>query len=57
MPSEKSGENARRNEVGLGKWDAEDMENALNARDRTACGPVASPDGLYLVRVIYSSPA
>ena len=40
-------------EVGLGKWDTEDMQAALEARDRTTCGPVASPDGLYLVRVIY----
>lgn len=40
-------------EVGLGKWDAEDMQTALDARDRTACGPVASPDGLYLVQVTY----
>ena len=40
-------------EVGLGKWDSEDMREALEARDRTACGPVASPDGLYLVQVIY----
>jgi tRNA pseudouridine38-40 synthase len=40
-------------EVGLGKWDAEDMQAALDARDRTECGPVASPDGLYLVQVIY----
>jgi len=29
-------------EVGLGKWDAEDMQMALEARDRQACGPVAS---------------
>ncbi len=40
-------------EVGMGKWDAEDMQAALDARDRTECGPVAAPDGLYLVRVIY----
>ena len=40
-------------EVGMGKWDAEDMQQALEARDRTACGPVSSPDGLYLVQVIY----
>lgn len=40
-------------EVGLGKWDTEDMQAALGARDRTTCGPVASPDGLYLVQVIY----
>ena len=40
-------------EVGLGKWDAEDMHAALEAKDRTECGPVASADGLYLVEVIY----
>ncbi len=40
-------------EVGLGKWDVEDMQAALDARDRTECGPVAAPDGLYLVQVIY----
>ena len=41
-------------EVGLGKWGAEDMKAALEARDRTECGPVASPDGLYLVQVKYA---
>lgn len=40
-------------EVGLGKWDTEDMQAALLSCDRTECGPVASPDGLYLVQVIY----
>ena len=40
-------------EVGMGKWDTEDMQAALDAKARTECGPVASPDGLYLVRVIY----
>jgi len=40
-------------EVGLGKWDREDMELALSAKKRTECGPVAPPDGLYLVKVIY----
>jgi tRNA pseudouridine38-40 synthase len=39
--------------VGEGKWNAEDLARALAARDRTACGPVAPPDGLYLVRVDY----
>ncbi|MBN8966076.1 MAG: tRNA pseudouridine(38-40) synthase TruA [Rhizobiales bacterium] len=39
--------------VGGGKWSADDMTRALEARDRAACGPVAPPDGLYLVRVDY----
>jgi tRNA pseudouridine38-40 synthase len=30
-----------------------DLERALQARDRAACGPVAPPDGLYLMRVDY----
>ena len=40
-------------EVGMGKWDAQDMQAALAAKDRTVCGPVAPPDGLYLTQVIY----
>lgn len=40
-------------EVGLGKWDSENMQAALEARDRRECGPVAPPDGLYLTKVIY----
>ena len=39
--------------VGEGRWSADDLAAALAARDRTACGPVAPPDGLYLVRVEY----
>ena len=39
--------------VGEGKWSADDLASALAARDRTACGPVAPPDGLYLMRVDY----
>ena len=39
--------------VGTGKWQPCDVRAALEARDRTACGPVAPPDGLYLVRVDY----
>ena len=39
--------------VGEGKWSADDLAAALAARDRTACGTVAPPDGLYLARVDY----
>ncbi len=39
--------------VGEGKWTAEDMRQALEARDRAAAGPTAPPDGLYLTRVDY----
>lgn len=40
-------------EVGLGKMSADDLAAVLAARDRTQCGPVAPPDGLYLDRVSY----
>jgi len=40
-------------EVGVGRWTAEDVRAALEARDRTACGPVAPSDGLYLTGVGY----
>lgn len=39
--------------AGDGRWTAADIRAALEARDRTACGPVAPPDGLYLMRVDY----
>jgi tRNA pseudouridine38-40 synthase len=39
--------------VGEGKWSADDLAAALAARDRTACGTVAPPDGLYLAKVDY----
>jgi tRNA pseudouridine38-40 synthase len=39
--------------VGEGAWAPDDVAAALAARDRTACGPVAPPDGLYLVAVDY----
>ena len=42
-------------QAGVGKWSADDVSAALNARDRAACGPVAPPDGLYLVRVDYGA--
>jgi tRNA pseudouridine38-40 synthase len=40
--------------VGEGKWSAADLAQALAARDRSACGPVAPPEGLYLVNVEYA---
>ncbi|MDW9592883.1 tRNA pseudouridine(38-40) synthase TruA [Sinorhizobium meliloti] len=39
--------------VGEGKWTPDDLQAALKARDRKACGPVAPPDGLYFIRVDY----
>ncbi|HEV2651966.1 MAG TPA: tRNA pseudouridine(38-40) synthase TruA [Rhizomicrobium sp.] len=39
--------------VGEGKWSARDLADALKAADRSRCGPVAPPEGLYLVRVDY----
>ena len=39
--------------VGEGRWSADDLARALAAHDRTACGQVAPPDGLYLVQVDY----
>lgn len=39
--------------VGEGAWSVEDMRTALDAADRNRCGPVAPPDGLYLVAVDY----
>ncbi|WP_297736772.1 tRNA pseudouridine(38-40) synthase TruA [uncultured Maricaulis sp.] len=41
-------------EVGTGKWSARDFERALDAADRSRCGPVAPADGLYLTAVDYS---
>ena len=39
--------------VGEGAWSADDVGTALQAADRAACGPVAPPDGLYLMQVDY----
>jgi tRNA pseudouridine38-40 synthase len=39
--------------VGEGKWTPASMKAALEARDRKACGTVAPPYGLYLVRADY----
>lgn len=40
-------------EVGVGRWSADDLKAALEAKDRKACGPVAPAEGLYLVGVAY----
>ncbi|MGH6664443.1 MAG: tRNA pseudouridine(38-40) synthase TruA [Pseudolabrys sp.] len=39
--------------VGQGAWSADDLAAALAARDRASCGPLAPPDGLYLMQVDY----
>lgn len=39
--------------VGEGKWQPRMLRAALDARDRSCCGPLAPPDGLYLTRVDY----
>jgi len=40
-------------QVGIGRWSPADFRAALDACDRTRCGPMAPPDGLYLVGVDY----
>ncbi|MEM9100507.1 MAG: tRNA pseudouridine(38-40) synthase TruA [Pseudomonadota bacterium] len=42
-------------QVGLSRWPTERVAAALAARDRSECGPVAPPDGLYLTSVQYSN--
>jgi len=39
--------------VGRGKWSADDLEAALEARDRAALGLNAPPDGLYFAAASY----
>lgn len=39
--------------AGEGKWTPDDVQAALEARDRKACGPVAPPEGLYFMQVDY----
>jgi len=39
--------------VGDAKWPPEDFRAALDAADRSRCGPLAPPDGLYLTAVDY----
>ncbi len=40
--------------VGDGRWGTGDLKQALEARDRSCCGPVAPACGLYLVSVNYA---
>ncbi|MBK1696829.1 tRNA pseudouridine(38-40) synthase TruA [Rhodovibrio salinarum] len=39
--------------VGEGKWTPDDVTRALDARCRSAAGPTAPPEGLYLTHVRY----
>jgi len=39
--------------VGRGKWTADDVRCALEARNRSAAGPTCPPDGLYFEHVVY----
>ncbi len=39
--------------VGDGKWSKQDLIDARDALDRTRCGPVAPPHGLYFMHVGY----
>lgn len=39
--------------VGAGAWTPDDVQRALAAKDRAACGPVCPPQGLYLAGVGY----
>lgn len=40
-------------QVGLGRWQPEEVSNALKATDRARCGPVAPASGLYFVKADY----
>ena len=39
--------------VGLGRWQPEDIREALEAKDRAALGLNAPPEGLYFVEALY----
>ncbi len=40
-------------EIGKGKWRAKDLNDALKAKDRARCAPVAPAQGLYFLRADY----
>jgi tRNA pseudouridine38-40 synthase len=39
--------------AGKGRWTTQEVKSALEAKDRSAAGPTAPPDGLYLTKVEY----
>ena len=39
--------------VGEGTWSVEDFRNAVDSKDRSKCGALAPPEGLYLMEVTY----
>lgn len=41
--------------VGAGSWAPDRVRQALDARNRAACGPVCPPQGLYLTEAVYPS--
>jgi tRNA pseudouridine38-40 synthase len=43
--------------VGMGRWSADDLKAALEAKDRAALGLNAPPDGLYFVNASYPGTA
>ena len=43
--------------VGMGRWSADDLQDALEARDRQRLGFNAPPHGLYFVEAVYDSDA
>lgn len=41
--------------VGAGAWSRLDVKEALEATDRSRCGPVAPPDGLFFTEIVYET--
>lgn len=39
--------------IGSGRWSVDDAKRVLEARDRTAAGPCAPPQGLFLMEIRY----